>query len=201
VSGAAPGPAFVRRTGTGLLAGGQRLTWTVAEGRRGRRWRATTLSEDGRLLLALLLEIDPSGCFAHLEASSPAGMLTLHPEAGQATLHGNVVRASGLEHVTLPWSPRHILMLGASPVTAVVAAAQLAGRLGMGEGMSVPAVDIGETLAPRSATWRAARLAAASWRLLAADGAYSLAIALDDDGAPAGLASAQTWPMELIPGA
>lgn len=204
MSTAAPAPArgaaFVRRTGTGLLAGGQRLTWTVADGRRGRRWRATTVSGDGRLLLALLLEIDPAGRFAHLEASSPAGLLTLHPGSNQATLDGNVVRASGVEHVTLPWSPQHILMLGASPVTAVVAAVQLTRRLGVGEGLSVPAVDVDDHLAPRGATWRVARVGERRWRLLAADGAFSLAVALDDDGAPADLEASQTWPMELVPG-
>ena len=192
-------PPSVRRAGTGCLPGGQRVTWTVADGRRGRRWREITTSGD-RLLHAVLLEVAPDGTLAKLEVATPNGLLTLHPEPGTSILHGNVVRADGIEHVALPWSPAHVLMVGASPVTAAVAAVRLAAWIGVGEGVSVPAVEVGDALTIRRATWRAARTGEHRWRLLAADGGPSVLLVLDEDGVPAGLEQGDDWPLELAPG-
>lgn len=192
-------PPSVRRSGTGRLPGGRRSTWTVADGRRGRRWREITTSGD-RLLHAVLLEVAPDGTLAKLEVAAPDGLLTLHPEPETSILHGNVVRANGIEHVALPWSPAHVLMVGASPVTAAVAAVRLAAWIGVGEGVSVAAVEVGDTLTIRRATWRAARTGERRWRLLAADGGPSVLLVLDEDGAPTGLEEGDGWPLELAPG-
>ncbi len=189
---------YVRRAGTGRLPGDRRLTWTVADGRRGRRWRAITTSGD-RLLHGLLLEVAPDGTLAKLEVAAPGGLITLHPEADASMLHGNVVSAAGIAHVALPWSPAHILMVDASPVTGAVAAARLGSRLGVGEGISVPAVEVSDSLAIRQATWRVARTGARRWRLLAADGGPSVLLELDDDGVPTGLDAAGEWPLDLAP--
>jgi hypothetical protein len=189
-------PGHVRRAGSGCLPGGRRLTWTVADGRRGRRWRAITTSGD-RLLHGLLLEVAPDGGLQKLEVASPGGLLTLHPDPDRSVLHGNVVRAAGIEHLALPWSRAHVLMLGASPVTAAVAAGNIAARLGVGEGVSVPAVEVSDALRIRPATWRAARTAERRWRLLAADAGPSVVLEIDDDGVPAGLEDADSWPLEL----
>jgi len=174
------------------------VTWTVADGRKGRRWRAVTTSGD-RLLNALLVEVAPDGALAKIEVAAPAGLLTLHPEPDMSELHGNVVRADGIEHVAMPWSPAHVLMLGASPVTAAVAAARLAERIGVGEGASIPAVEISDALGIRPATWRAARTGEHRWRLLAADGGPSVLLEIDGDGVPTGLDAAGDWPLELAP--
>lgn len=187
---------MTRRAGTGRLPGGRRLTWSAADGRRGRRWRAVTTSADGRLVQDLALEVDPAGAVLKLEIASAAGLLTLHPEPGSGALHGNVVRATGVEHVTLPWSPGHLLMAGASPVTGVVAARQLASVVGVGEGDTVPAVEITDDLAIRRATWRVARVGERRWRLLAADGGPSVAVEVAGDGTPAGLDEAESWALE-----
>ena len=56
----------VRRGGRGTLPDGARLTWSLAEGGRGRRWRASRV-RDGRLEGTLLLEIDGAGRPARLE--------------------------------------------------------------------------------------------------------------------------------------
>jgi hypothetical protein len=144
----------------------------------------------------LLLEVDPEGRVQKLEVASPAGLLTLHPDAGGATLHGNVVRASGVEHVTLPWSRGHLLMAGGSPVTGVVAAGELEDRVGSGEGASFPTVEVAEDLTIRRATWRVARVGERRWLLLAADGGPSVKVTLEADGTPAGLDDAEAWPLE-----
>ena len=147
------------------------------------------------------MEVSPEGRLERLEVASPAGLLTLHPEPDASTLHGNVVRATGVEHVALPWSAAHILLVGGSPLAGAVAAAWVAGRVGVGEGMSVPAVEIGDDLSVRRATWRVARLATVRWCLLAADRGTVITIDLDQDGLPAGLEDAESWPLELPAGA
>jgi hypothetical protein len=192
-------PAFVRRAGSGRLPVARRLTWTVADGSRGRRWRAVTISGD-RMLHAILLEAHPDGRVAKLEVAAPDGLLTLHPADDGTMLHGNVVRADGIQHVSLPWSDEHILMVGSSRVTAAVAAGRLAARIGVGEGTSVPAVEVGDALAVRRATWRAARTGERRWQLLAADAGPVVVLELDADGVPADLDDAEAWPLEAQAG-
>ena len=51
---------FVRRAGSGILADGSRLVWSVADGRRGRRWRAVA-SLNGAISHALLLRSMSTG--------------------------------------------------------------------------------------------------------------------------------------------
>ncbi len=187
----------VRRAGTGRLPGGRHLTWTVADGRQGRRWRSITTGTDGRLAASLLLEVASDGTIAKLEVAAPAGLLTLHPGADGASLHGNVVRSTGVEHIALPWSPGDALLVGASPVTAVVAARILGPRIGVGEGASFAAVEVAEDLSIRRATWRAARVGERRWLLLAADRGPSVTVTLDPDGIHAGPDDAATWPLEV----
>lgn len=189
-------PAFVRRAGTGLLPDGRRLTWSLAEGVRGRRWRSTSSWPDGRFGGALLLEVDRDGRPTKLELASPDGLLTVHPEPAYGMLHGNTVTPAGMRHHALPWSDGHLLVVTGSPVTGAVAAAWLAARIGVGEGASVPAVEIGPALGVRRATWRVARTAERRWRLLPADGGEVVTVELDADGIAADLAEARSWPLE-----
>lgn len=185
----------MRLAGTGLLAEGGRVTWSVADGAHGRRWRSIATHADGRLLQALLLETGPDGRLAKLELAAPSGLLTLHPDGHPVRLHGNVVRASGVEHLALSWSDAHVLFAGVSPITAAVAAVALADRVGVGEGTSLAAVEVGTDLAVRAATWRVARTGERRWRMLAADGGTSLVLEFADDGTPL-LADGATWPLE-----
>jgi len=119
---------WLRRAGHLPLEDGRAVTWTVAEGRRGRRWReAVTKPGQPGIRHSLLLETDPDGWFAHLELATEAGLLTLHPE-GDGTLHGNAVTEHGVRHVRgLPWSDRAVLLVEGS-VLAWAAAAGLATR-------------------------------------------------------------------------
>ena len=77
---------------------------------------------------SLLLELDRAGRFSHLELSTAAGLLTLHPEA-DGTLHGNAVSSKGIEHIRgLPWSSETHIALEGSPVCAAIAASHGAGQ-------------------------------------------------------------------------
>ncbi len=88
----------VRRGGRGTLPDGAQLTWSLAEGGRGRRWRASRV-RDGRLEGTILLEIDAAGRPARLELGTSDGLLTLHPDRGERELHGNVVTPDGIRHL------------------------------------------------------------------------------------------------------
>ncbi len=186
----------VRRGGTASLPGGRHLVWSVAEGARGRRWRSLTTHGDGRMEASLLVETAPDGRLARLELATGAGLLTLHPDGVPTQLHGNVVRTSGIDHIALPWSHTHALLAGASPVTAAVAVLGPAAGIGVGEGVNVPAVEVGVDLRPRPATWHVARTGDRRWRLLAADGGPSLLLETDDDGLPTA-ADGIAWPLEV----
>jgi hypothetical protein len=111
----------LRRAGRGTTADGSVVTWSVAEGRRGSRWREVRV-RDETVVSSLLLELDPSGRFSHLELSTASGLLTLHPE-GDGTLHGNAVEAGGVRHVVaIPWTSDDILLVAGSPTSRAAAA-------------------------------------------------------------------------------
>jgi hypothetical protein len=187
----------VRVAGSARLDDGSIVTWVLAEGGRGRRWRAISMGPDGRFALALLLEVDTGGRPTRLELAGADALLTLHPSDDGLRLHGNVVRPAGIEHVDLPWSPDHMLVAAGSPITAAAAASWLEGRVGVGEGETVPAVEVRQQLQVRPATWRVARVGERRWRLVAADGGADMTVDLDDSGVPAAFAGDRTWPLEL----
>lgn len=118
---------WLRVAGTGRSLDGATVTWSVAEGRRGRRWRESVV-RDGAVVHSLLFELDPGGRFAHLELTTPAGLLTLHPE-DDGTIHGNAITGTGISHVRgLPWDRDDVVLIEGSVVCHVVAAAWQAAR-------------------------------------------------------------------------
>ena len=62
--------ALIRMAGSGRLADGSTLIWTVADGRRGRRWRATAVAAGG-VTHAVLLEVGVEGRLSRLEVAHP----------------------------------------------------------------------------------------------------------------------------------
>ncbi|HET7030759.1 MAG TPA: hypothetical protein VFI34_09625 [Candidatus Limnocylindrales bacterium] len=122
---------WLRLAGSGRSADGDLVTWTLAEGRRGRRWREVIASGEG-IRSSLLLELDPDGRFSHLELSTSHGLLTLHPE-GDGTLHGNAVTPAGVEHIRRPgWDPdRAIALVGSSVCAAASPSARTTLRIGL----------------------------------------------------------------------
>lgn len=164
---------FVRLAGSGRRADGALVTWTVAEGRRGRRWRESVVRGDV-LVHSLLFETDPQGRFSHLELATPSGLVTLHPE-GDGTLHGNVVRAAdGVEHVVgVRFGADAVLLVVGSPIADAAAASR-----GASDG------DEAVTLDPASLRLDTASVAAAGLR------------AVDGRGIPQ-LDEARVWSLEV----
>jgi hypothetical protein len=112
---------WLRVAGTGRIpVDGTTVTWSVAEGHRGQRWREA-VTRDGAVVHSLLLELDPEGRFAHAEITTPAGLLTLHPE-GDGTIHGNAITTAGITHVRgLPWGTEDVVVIDGSVVSSAVA--------------------------------------------------------------------------------
>jgi hypothetical protein len=118
----------VRRAGRGR-AGDRDVTWTVAEGTKGRRWREVVVRA-GAIVHSLLLETFPDGRFAHLELSTPAGLLTLHPEP-DGTLHGNAVTSDGVRHIRgLAWAEESVVLVEGSVIAGAAAAGASVGAIG-----------------------------------------------------------------------
>jgi hypothetical protein len=188
LDGSPDGP-LVRRAGVGRTAGGERAWWSVAAGRKGRRWREAIVG-DGGLRHSLLLETDPDGRFSHLELAAAAGLLTLHPE-GDGTLHGNALLEGGLRHVAgLPWDADGLVLVDGSPVARAAAAALLAQGAGAPPGPRlVLRITPGLELALEPVA--TARVGDRRWRL---DGGDELVA--DRDGLPV-LDGGQSWPLDL----
>ena len=159
----------LRRAGRGRLPDGSTVVWSVSQGSRGRRWREMRRTANGGLITSLLLETHPDGRFAHLELSTAAGLLTLHPEA-DGTLHGNVITTLGIRHVVgLPWTPRSVVFVDGSVLATAAATQTLDGGVADGVRVSLD-LDVVETH-------------------------ESVSLEVDDDGLPM-LDEAAAWPLE-----
>jgi len=181
---------LVRRAGRGTDAAGALVIWSVAEGRRGRRWREVRSSASGGLVSSLLLETEPGGRLSHTEFGTGVGLLTLHPEA-DGTLNGNVVTADGIEHIAgLPWDPDGVLLVEGSTIAAAAAAHGLRRAIESGTAASRSAAFVDLALAVQLADVTIERLGEDTWRLGSAG-----EIAVDGDGLPL-LAGARIWPLE-----
>ena len=189
--------AFLRRAGAGLLADGSALVWSVADGHRGRRWRAVA-TLDGAITHGLLLEVDADGRPSKIELATPAGMLTLHPEEGSGRLHGNIVTAEGVRHVALTWSGEHGLEVEGRPIGSAVTAHRLSSSTPLGEGRAVPVVVVGPDLSVVEATRRYTRLGEGEWRVESVTGdTRPWVLRIDGRGVPRLPEDEREWPLEL----
>lgn len=169
---------WLRRAGTGRLPDGRVVSWSLADGRRGRRWRWTIASAGG-IEVAALAELAPDGTLARLELATSAGMLTLHPEPDGRSIHGNVVSIDGVRPLAFRWNAGGEIGLAEDPFgTAILAG----GGAGGGPGARGAGGD-GEV-----------RLVVRGSLHLTADGAAS-ALARDARGVPL-LADASEWELE-----
>jgi hypothetical protein len=157
----------------------------VAEGARGRRWRAVA-TLNGAITHTLLLEVAPSGRITRVELVTPAGMLTLHPEPGEQAIHGNVVGGDGsVRPLAFEWSADHEIDVRGCPVATWVGLHRRREAVAVGEAVSIPVLAIDPGLQVRVVRRSATRLDRERW--LAASGAAepAIEIRLDVDGLPA----------------
>lgn len=184
----------LRLGGRAELPDGATIVWSVAEGRRGRRWReAVTI--DGRLLRSVLLEASPTGRPTYLEVATAAGLLTLHPEPDERELHGNAVTRDGVRHLRFDWSFDHELFVVGSIAAASVALHRLGRVVATGEGRRVVVLQVDDALQPTPSAWRVTRTSAGGWHLQDGDGGHERTTVLDDDGVPL-LPGGSSWPLE-----
>ncbi len=188
--------AMVRRGGRATLSDEVELMWSVADGRRGRRWRAATIRA-GVLASSMLLEVGVDGRPTRLELTTSAGLLTLHPES-TGSLHGNAVTEGGVRHLTFDWGDDHGLEIDGLPIPSAVTASRLAARIPVGEGTTVPVVRIaGDDLTVHVTKRRYRRLDGTTWRI-EGDGREET-LAIDGRGLPVWPGVAGEWPLELDP--
>jgi hypothetical protein len=192
-----PDRSPTRRAGIGRLADGATVVWSVADGRRGRRWREVVVGPGGGIRSSLLLETDPDGWFSHLELSTVAGLLTLHPE-GDGTIHGNTVTGggpgigAGVWHVAgLPWGRDDALVIDGSALASAAVARSLLARQAEGTVVEWPGIAVDLDLAVHRRSVRVERRDPGHWRIATDD-----PLEIDGDGVPL-LAEARTWPLEL----
>lgn len=191
--------AGVRRGGRAALPSGELIVWSVADGRRGRRWREVS-SRSGRVARAVLLETDPTGRLTRLEVSTAAGLLTLHPDDTGRVLHGNVVTASEIRHLALD---RTAVLVDGSPATTAVLVGPLVERVGVGATTTLDVVRVDDRLEPRAASVSVSRVDPATWRLVAVPQAGTWEggdpgdwlVRLDADGLPD--LAGDAWPLEI----
>lgn len=181
--------ARLRFGGRGQGADGAAVVWSVAEGGRGRRWREVR-NAGHAVASSLLLEIDPAGRFAHLELSTPSGLLTLHPE-DDGTLHGHAIVSDGVEHVAgLAWDADGMAMLEGSTVCRAAAVAGLVDVVAVGASRAQLAAVIPPTLWLEVKPIRIERIDATTWRFGAEE-----PFAVDGHGLPL-LRGGEIWPLE-----
>ncbi len=186
----------LRLAGTGRLATGEAVTWSLADGRRGRRWREL-LTRRGRVVRSLLLELAPDGRIGRLEIASGAGLLTVHPSGDATTLHGNVVTTAGVRHLTFPWSDSHLLVVDRSPVVDAAVMGPSAAALWSGARARLEGIRIGSDLRPAPVAVLVSRAGVSTWDLAFDPPAAGTAtpLVLDRRGLPILLEPAE-WPLE-----
>jgi hypothetical protein len=153
--------------GSGRAADGSTVTWTVAEGSKGRRWREV-VALGSATVQALLFETDRDRRFSHLELARADGLWTFHPEP-DGTLHGNHVRPGDgeVEHVRgWPFGRDDALVVEGSPIALAALAWASASATAPGATTSVGAVVIGvDGELKRLPRLKVERLSATRWRV------------------------------------
>jgi hypothetical protein len=95
----------LRLAGRGRLPNAHLVTWSVAEGGRGRRWRWVHEIHQGVLGVSGLVELAPDGRFSRLELAASGGLLTFHPVDDGHSAHGNIVTPDAVLPIATNWRP------------------------------------------------------------------------------------------------
>lgn len=181
----ASGSAFLRVAGRSQATDGATVAWSVAEGARGRRWRAVA-TVDGAITHTLLLEVTPAGRIIRVELVTPAGMLTLHPEPGERAIHGNVVGVDGsVRPLAFEWSPDHEIDVRGRPVSTWVGLHRRREAVAVGEVVSIPVLAIDPGLRVTTARRSVTRLDRERWLVASGPSDPAIELRLDAEGLPA----------------
>lgn len=186
----------LRDGGRASLPGGGLLVWSVAEGRRGRRWRTVvtgTPADGGGFTRAILLEVDLAGRPSRLELATPAGLLTLHPEPDGRSIHGNVVGVEGVRPLAFAWGSEHELDVAGDPVAIGLALYRRRASVGVGETTEFPVLAIDAALRVSVAARAATRTTEGLWLVADPATGATWSLAVGPDGA---VPSDARWPLE-----
>jgi hypothetical protein len=177
--------AYVRQAGELDLEDGARLSWSVADGSRGRRWRAVSLV-GGTISHALLLELNLAGRPARLELTTAAGMLTLHPSLDRSELHGNIVRPGrgGVEHLAMAWGDDLEIDVLGRPLAIAAGLHRRRAAVPVGGSASFEVVAVGPGLEIARAERRAERASVGDWLVFDPADGPARRLSLDADGLP-----------------
>ena len=177
------------------LASGDVVMWSVADGRRGRRWRESGV-RDGAVVRTILIETEPDCLIHRLEMNTAAGLLTLHPDASGDTLHGNVVTQTGMRHLQIGWGRDRAILLDHSPGMMAIALTRLGRDQARGERRVAEVLRIDDALVPVATHVDLTRLDSGTWQLsVQGDASAAVSLDLDDDGLIA-TPGRISWPLE-----
>lgn len=184
------GPA--RRGGRIVDDAGTATTWSVAEGRRGRRWRWTVVDRQGMLVASHTVELDPAGRFSRLESAAATGLLSLH-KVSDGSVHGNRVAERGVDHLHIEAPAPELMLVGGGPIGLAAIAAGLGTKVGPAATLDI--IEVLDDLGVRVAECRVRRLP--SGRVEARTDRGTRSVALDPSGVPLDDRPHTTsWPLE-----
>jgi hypothetical protein len=184
----------VRRGGRFEDEAGRFVTWSVASGSRGRRWRWVIADPGHGVLVSHTLETGGDGRFQKVESAAGRGLLTLHLER-DGRLHGHRVVGNGVEHLQLDVPVPALVLVGWD----AVGGSALSGALGpiaetarfgiavVSDGLGIEVRQLGASPVGRRSIE------------LEMDG-RTLRVDVDGDGLPV-VAGGDTWPLERGEGA
>jgi hypothetical protein len=181
----------VRRAGRFADDAARSVTWSIADGRRGRRWRWTVVDRRGTLVVAHMLETAPDRSFVRLESACAAGLLTLHREP-DGSVHGNRVSERGVDHLIVePPVPAGVL-IGATDLGV----AALLGTVGAPVGrLQLDVLEVADDLGIRIAEISIRPTGERAWEVRT--NRRTRQTELDADGLPGpGDPDSASWPLE-----
>jgi hypothetical protein len=180
----------IRRGGRFAGDAGRTVTWSVADGSRGRRWRWIVVDRRGTLLIAHTLETDAEGHFMRLESSTAAGLLTLHREP-DASIHGNRISERGIDHLAVEAPAPAAILIGATDLSVAILAAST--DLPMGQ-VAIDVLEVLDDLGVRIATATIRFEGDGTWQVRT--NRQARRARLGADGLPAGDEDSSNWPLE-----
>jgi hypothetical protein len=197
--------ARVRQAGHGVDRLGRAVTWTIADGERGRRWREVTAGAAGEatespagepaasLAHAVTIETGHAGQWVRLEVAAPAGLLSLHPDR-DGSINGNVVSETGVRHIALGVVEPPLVDVRDSLVAETALCRALERLVAAGEGITVSVVRVSPSLDVAVGELQVMRQDGRTWELT--DDAGIRTISMGDRGAPVTADAGAKWPLE-----